>query len=231
MSRIEPDPWLAARLGVPAHRIRLDGLPAVVPGWPEGFLWTRVPVDALDTVAWLSGQGFRLVDTTVTLVRTALPMTPAEDAVLRRACPLDKERVGAIAYDAFQHGRFFADPVIGPATARRIKRDWAESFFAGARGTDMIVAERAGKAAGFLLVIAGSDAAIIDLIAVDESHRGHGLARAMVAEALRLLPDCPLWRVGTQLANIASLRLYAGIGFVPESAAYVLHRHADGTDA
>lgn len=226
MSRLEPDAWLAAQLGLPAHRLHVESVPETAPAWPEGFVWARVPAAALDTVAWLTGHGFRLVDTTVTLVRTALPMAPAAGgAALRRARPIDRPRVAAIAHDAFGQGRFFADPAIGVAAARRLKRSWVESFFAGARGTDMIVVESEGEAAGFLLVIAGADAGIIDLVAVDERHRGRGFARAMIAEALRLLPDRPLWRVGTQLANIASLRLYTGIGFVPESAAHVVHRH------
>lgn len=223
---LAPDPWLAAQLGVPAHRARLDAAPQATPVWPEGLVWTRVPADGLDTVAWLTAQGFRLVDTMVTLVRTGLPMAPvAAKLDLRRARPLDRERVGIIAGDAFVHGRFFADPAVGAATARRLKRNWAENFFSGGRGTDMIVAVVDGVVAGFLLVNTGPDEGVIDLIAVDSRYRGRGLARAMIAEALRALPDCPLWRVGTQLANIASLRLYIGIGFVPESAAHVLHRH------
>jgi len=71
--------------------------------------------------------------------------------------------------------------------------------------------------------------------AVDPAWRGKGLAQGMIAHALdhcHALNRCrempPPMRVGTQLGNAASLRLYGGLGFRQTSASYVLHLHKKG---
>ncbi len=79
---------------------------------------------------------------------------------------------------------------------------------------------------GFLLLLGPTgNALVIDLIAVDESMRGRGVAGAMIGFAARAFPDAGRVRVGTQAANVPSLRLYERLGFRTVATQYVVHSH------
>ena len=69
------------------------------------------------------------------------------------------------------------------------------------------------------------DALIIDLIAVEPSHQGNGLATAMIKFAADY---CGKWQrmlVGTQVSNIPSIRTYEKLGFRMCGSSYVFHYH------
>ncbi|GAB6126588.1 GNAT family N-acetyltransferase [Humidesulfovibrio idahonensis] len=236
-----PDAWLAGLLGKPCFHLSgaLAGLdPADVPAGPC-FVGAKAAADDAPALLRLQQLGFRVVDVNLQLVRPAEPLVMAAGTAggVRFASPGDEPGVRALARAAFEHNRFHRDPEVGPELAGRIKEEWAANFFAGRRGDWMIVAEATAQAApgtgavaGFLQLLSGPGGAlVIDLVAVDAAWRGRGLARAMIAQALgacRTQP--PPMRVGTQLGNAASLRLYAGLGFRHESASYVLHLHKKG---
>ena len=119
------------------------------------------------------------------------------------------------------------DPV---ETANRIKREWVRSYCEGQRGECLLVARQAGRVTGFLAVLStqvgGKTAAVIDLIAVDAGRRGQGVGAALVRHFLRnWCARTEVLRVGTQIANAASLRLYQQCGFSMVDASYVLHAH------
>ena len=83
---------------------------------------------------------------------------------------------------------------------------------------------------GFLAVLAassdGEETRVIDLIAVGSEHQGRRVGKAMVAYFVRrYVGVCTLLRVGTQVANLASLRLYEKEGFLMDEATFVLHAH------
>jgi ribosomal protein S18 acetylase RimI-like enzyme len=66
---------------------------------------------------------------------------------------------------------------------------------------------------------------IIDLIAVDERHRRKGIATGMIAYAESHCGHFETIRVGTQVANIPSLRFYERAGFLVSASNYVFHYH------
>jgi ribosomal protein S18 acetylase RimI-like enzyme len=89
-----------------------------------------------------------------------------------------------------------------------------------------VVARCDNVPAGFLqLLRSAADDMVIDLIAVDTAYRGRGVARAMIGFASANC-DCggPVL-VGTQVANIPSVRLYETLGFRLTAAHYVFHHH------
>lgn len=192
-----------------------------------GFRWTTTsPQDVLAAQA-LTDQGFYIVDTRVTLEKK-LPsriIAPIPQGyAIRASQPTDEEQVTAIASTAFTCNRFYNDPAILPLSASKIKEMWARNFFRGMRGDIMVVATQGKKVVGFNLVLKKDDVLVIDLIAVDAAHRQRGLASAMIA-ASATTPGINLMRVGTQLANIASLRAYQKAGFVITGAEHVWHCH------
>jgi ribosomal protein S18 acetylase RimI-like enzyme len=158
-------------------------------------------------------------------------METRADTRVRLARAGDREAVASLAGRAFRFSRFHLDPAIPRGLADRVKAGWAANFFAGARGDAMVVAEQDGAVAGFLLLLRGpSDGVTIDLIAVAPESARQGLARAMIGFAAQGAGGARPkgWRVGTQAANIASVRLYESLGFRLSQAQFVLHHHGRG---
>jgi ribosomal protein S18 acetylase RimI-like enzyme len=82
--------------------------------------------------------------------------------------------------------------------------------------------------AGFLAVALSGEAAVIDLVGVAPHMQSRGLGSALVqAFVSRWRSKAQVLRVGTQIANVASLRLYQRCGFWLEDARYVLHCHRE----
>ena len=99
------------------------------------------------------------------------------------------------------------------------------NYFSGKRGDSLVVGEAGGVAAGFLLLLQSDEKLVIDLIAVAEDHRGAGIGRGMIAFAAASFPQLKTMQVGTQIANIPSIRLYERLGFRMVDAQHILHCH------
>ncbi len=226
MISLAKDPWLSEVMALPVHRASVDGDADVALDGPRGFYFSRVPAAEIGKVNALAAIGFRLVDTGVTLERGKTAHAAGRDITVRAAVPQDREAVADIARRGFRFSRFHLDPRIPRALADEIKAQWAENFFRGKRGDAMIVAEARGMPIGFLqLLRAGDGALVIDLIAVAADHRGKGIGSAMIAWAADNAPGDRM-RVGTQAANVDSLRFYENLGFRTVATAYVMHLHA-----
>ena len=90
----------------------------------------------------------------------------------------------------------------------------------------MVVAEQGGEIVGFTqLLKASGEVLIIDLIAVKATYRGQGVAQEMIRFSSSAFGHTSVMRVGTQIANTVSLRVYQGMGFRIVSSGYVFHHH------
>ena len=227
------DAWLTAALARHCFRLNLarplsvdDAAMPTDLGSPL-FIDTRLPVDRPDLCAGVEDLGFRLVDTSITLarpVRCGEAVPPA--GTVRFAEAADRAEIEAIARSSFRYSRFHLDPRIPDAAADHVKALWAGNFFDGGRGDHMVVAIADRTVAGFVALLdSGDGELVIDLIAVAPAHQGAGLARAMIAFAEANCGRPRALRVGTQLANLPSLRLYLGDGFQLTEARYVFHLH------
>jgi len=225
------DGWLGDILGCAAWRV------SVGPHGPDrdaigrigapAFLYAKLPTSDTRAVASLDALGFHVVDTNVTLEREAAPPFAATG---RNACrfarPEDCAAVRALAGRAFSHSRLHLDSAVPREAADRSRAEWAANYFAGARGDHMVVADGDGACRGFLQLLGPAAGVLtIDLIGVDPSARRRGIARDMIAFAAAGLPGIARLRVGTQVANVPSLRLYEALGFRVAETSYVLHCH------
>lgn len=220
------DAWLGDLLGRPAFHLSPDADPAAPVAGPA-FVDAKVPTADIRRAHALSGASYRFIDTNVQLDRATgtLPVPKAHPEI-RAAVSEDAEGVQSVAGDSFCFDRFHADPGIPDTVADRIKSAWAGNYFTGTRGNRMIVAADGVSVLGFLQIIDRPDVSIIDLIAVAPGAQGRGLATAMIVHAVASGRSVP-WRVGTQIANVPSLRLYERLGFRVSSSQYVFHRHVD----
>lgn len=234
--KLTPDPWLAGYLGgevyrfAPAENAPLDDpgpLREVQERPGPVFMYAKIPTTWLAAVQACEDAGFRLVDTNVTFDKKSEPGGPPAGYPfqVRPARPEDRAGVTDLARRSFVYSRFHLDPDVPRAVADAIKGGWVDNFFTGKRGDAMIVAAEGSRIVGFLqLLYVGADTTVIDLIAVDEAYRGRGLAGAMIGLAQRE-PGRAVMKVGTQAANITSMRMYEKIGFRLCETSYVLHYH------
>ena len=234
--RLATDAWLSGLLGRPAWTVVPEGGAAPLSELSKpGAQFATARVDAADTVGAMALQafGFRAVDMGLTLEAGRVEV--ANGGAARFAVPGDRAAVEAIAGSAFRFSRFHLDPMLPKPLADKVKATWAANWFRGTRGDGMVVAEDPqGTVSGFLqLRWAAEERLVIDLIAVRQDCTRRGLARAMIGfvqshgtgDARR--PRGMI--VGTQAANIASVRLYESLGFRLRDARFVLHHHGSGS--
>lgn len=231
------DHWLAEQFGRPAFKLNAaalmdaslrerDSIRRTLDS-QNAFAWAKVPVSALDELRVVESIGFRVVDTNVTFEGEMREMEPTGlGACVRVAAVADEPAVVALARRSFRNSRFHQDASIGIDVADRLKSEWARAFFRGSRGDVMFAADLDGTVAAFALALRASDgAAVIDLIAVDQAHRGRGIAGRLVVAAARSLRSTWL-RAGTQLTNFGAIRCYGRLGLRASRTECVLHFHA-----
>lgn len=200
------------------------------------FYYAKAPTHQVETVAALTTLGFRVVDVNITLScapqMIASPVCHA-GLVIREATTHDGDAILAIAASCFRYSRFHLDPAIPSERAHAIKRAWVQSYLERRRGEQLLAVFAGERPLGFLAVldakIKGKSARVIDLIGVDETRQRCGVGKALVGA---FLVDCTkrgaLAVVGTQAANLPSLRLYEAMGFRVCETTYVLHAHVGG---
>ena len=229
------DAWLSGVAGMSCFKLSGDGessaVRAALAAAGSGFFFSKVPVTSVGLTRRLCDAGFYLVDTNVVLEMPARPRTaapPAFEVALAQAA--DHAAAQAIAGSSFAFSRFHLDPLFPHATADLIKREWIRSYCEGRRGDALFVARKDGQVAGFLAALVaktgGKSVAVIDLIAVERHARGNGVGPALVARYHdHYAGQVDILRVGTQIANVASLGLYRRCGFGVAESGYVLHAH------
>ena len=92
----------------------------------------------------------------------------------------------------------------------------------------MVIATIDSKIIGFLqLLKKKSEYFIIDLIATDKKHQKKGVAKSMIDYAQSYYSSKQIKKivVGTQIANIPSIKFYQKLGFIIKDAKYVFHYH------
>jgi ribosomal protein S18 acetylase RimI-like enzyme len=195
------------------------GAPGDLANAARGTYLARVPTDRVADLHALCDAGMRVVDVGVTLERIG----SGQPLNLEWARPGDAEALARIAETAFTRTRFHLDPDIPAAVATAIKRDWVAGALAGRRGDGVLVQRRDGAAVGFLVMLKRGHDAVIDLIGVAPEHQGAGVGRTLVRGLLGMVPGGV--SVGTQAANVASIRFYERLGFGVTQTVYNLHMH------
>ena len=231
------DPWLSGIVGYDVIRVCLENDEAIDPKMifpgPDGrrtaFFYAKLPVTSVAQVGALTHAGFRVVDVNVTFEREPAEI-PLGDAILVHDLrPEDENDVLAIASSAFVYSRFHLDPFLSKELANNIKREWITSYIRRQRGERLFVAKKDGRTVGFLALLVTGDSkktAVIDLIGVAKDMQGSGIGRRLVEYHIKdAYQKYARLVVGTQIANLPSIRLYSKCGYTISNSAYVLHAH------
>lgn len=189
-------------------------------------------LDTLDVEALrvLGAIGFYVVDATVTLATGDTRASIDATVTVCEATPAMYDDILSVAGSAFRYSRFHLDPQVPLALAHRIKREWIASYTRKERGALLLAGAVDGRTAGFLAVldqqIDGRRVRTIDLIGVDSAYQGRGVGTALTRYFVNAYArDFDVLQVGTQAANVPSLRMYMKCGFIPTSTGYVAHLH------
>jgi len=196
---------------------------------PVGFAYAKVDCVDIAAIKVLEKAGFNLIDTSMQFDRSNmgswLEVELPTGYDVRFAELDDKAAVEKVAATSFVFTRFHLDPMIPDKMANDIKSHWAGNFFIGKRGDWMVVLTFHGKVVGFLQLLSKDGTNIIDLMAVDKTHQGKGLAARMIEFAAKQCGEWDRMLVGTQLSNIPSMRAYEKLGFRMCDSSYVFHYH------
>lgn len=237
---LEEDVWLSGQMSLPVFKMGSEGsispqlLQKKLESFPHCFCYTKIPSTSTSLLSKLTDYGFHIVDVNLLFSYqyndAALQSNDREYITIDIYNEPDENDILRIAQSNFKYSRFHLDPKIVKKTADSIKRNWVENYCNRKRGDRLFVAKMNDIPVGFLAVIKGKwenqDCAVIDLIGVDASVQGKGIGTALVLyfqneygkRHTHLL-------VGTQAANIPSVRLYEKCGFRLCDSKYVLHYH------
>lgn len=230
------DTWLSEVFGYDVFKINLENnetldskniFPKELP--KRAFYYAKVPVTAVSQVGNLTNAGFRVIDVNVTFERQPEVITSNENIIVRDVKPEDEIDVLKIAESSFVYSRFHLDPQVSKELADKIKREWIANYVRKQRGERLLVAEINGKPAGFLAeLVTNEKIGVIDLIGVDKNMQGQGVGKKLVqfhiSDAMKKYTSL---LVGTQVANIPSMRLYQTCGYEISNSSYVLHAHVN----
>jgi len=232
------DLWLSGVFGKDVYRIALDSSASLDESLKKEvkalqtkavFLYAKIATTDMAGIKFLEDLSFNLVDTNILLEKQAevdLKLTGRNE--VRFARDEDEDLISEVARNSFQFSRFHQDPKTPKVIADKIKEEWARNFFHGKRGSHMIAGLVDGKIKGFLQLLNDNRGNfIIDLIAAHPSARNRNLATDMIAFAQLHCPGIKTFLVGTQVANVVSLRLYEKLGFRIKDSHYVFHYHSD----
>jgi len=198
----------------------------------RAFYYAKVPVTSVAQVGALTKAGFRVIDVNVTFEREPAQSVESDSTIIvRGVLPKDEAAILDIAESAFVYSRFHLDPFVSKELADKIKREWIANYVRGQRGERLLMAEVDGKPAGFLaLFVTGEKEKIgvIDLIAVAKNMQGRGVGMRLVQYHINdAVQKYARLMVGTQIANIPSMRLYQTCGYEISNSTYVLHAHVN----
>lgn len=237
---VHEDKWLSEVLGRPSFRVDLpkadeDSFREVDShqrGREAAFYFAKIETGEVDQVRLLGRAGFFVVDVNVTFELTDPARLSSTDLPVEvgEVTSASKGRVLHIAGSCFRYSRFHLDPLVPAALAHRMKREWIHNYIEKKRGDHLFIAYREGRPAGFLASLLtennGRSTAVIDLVGVAEEDQKRRVGESLVTAFVQhYQATASSFIVGTQVANIPSVRLYEKLGFTLKRSQYVLHMH------
>lgn len=245
---INQDRWLASIFGHNVFRIDIDSrdvssdknrceIAAKIRGHAAeqktAMYYSKVDTKEVELVRQFIAGGLYVVDVNVTFaIETRSNRTPAQagEIAISEVQSEHREKVLEIAGSCFRYSRFHLDPLVSQQIADQVKHDWILNYISKKRGERLWAALIGEQPVGFLAVLAsesnGKRIRTIDLVGVDTSYQGRGVGHALGSFFIsQYRNDCDLLQVGTQAANVPSMRLYEKLGFSISSTQYVLHMH------
>lgn len=200
-------------------------------------LTLRVPPRDYDIIQTCMRMNFDFVDVLVTYTIDMkkvdeAKISPPADFVVRTKLEDDLRPLMRIAQSSFVKDRFHADKRFNQDKADQFHSKWIYNSLTGVAADEVIVAQVDGKPAGFTTLklnrelsdAIGIRSGSMILSAVDDSLRGRGIYRHMIAGGLRWFKGkSDVVDLGTQIDNLPVQRAWCGLGFKPAAHLVTMH--------
>jgi GNAT superfamily N-acetyltransferase len=215
--------WDSEFFGVPIARAEIadDTVAAAVDG-ARGLgvqcLYLVVPNAHPSSLEDAIRRGGRLVDLRLTLELEAPTAFPP---AVREATPDDVALLVPHARRLSSSSRFRADPRFSPEAVEEMYEIWLERC-----GRDGVVIVPNESLEGFVGTRKEQGVVSVDLVYVDPTSRGRGVAARLVQAAVAGAQGRRA-RVATQAWNLAAQRLYYGLGVRPRALDAIVHLWLD----
>jgi GNAT superfamily N-acetyltransferase len=227
-----------------ASQVTLKTLPATIEFCHDNevrFLVARCSTSDLAVAQEMEQLGFLLMDTLVYYSRD-LDNIPAElippshqsgQIQVRTVFPGEAEAVKRVAQRAFRDyfGHYHADARLDPVKCDETYADWAlQSCRSKEVADEVLVALQDGGIKGFLtLQLRDPDLGEGILFGVDPETQGQGIGRLLMMHAIQwfLSRGIKQMQISTQIINLASQMVWAGLGFRLSHSYYTFHKWFD----
>lgn len=232
------DKWLTEQIGKNVYQLIISNSPKddFVKNWEnfkvehanENYLiFSKINTCLVSMEKALIDADFKLIDTNLKfeLKEKRLSAEQQNDFKMCFSEKKHQDAIQSIARDNFSYSRFHIDPKIDNDIANQIKHNWVKSYFLGERGDAMVVAILDNEPVAFLQLIVKENQLIIDLIGVAERAQRMGIASSMINFASTNIKR-PIIKVGTQIGNLPSTKLYQKLGFLLTESYNVFHYHS-----
>ena len=233
------DEWLSEQIAKSVYQLKVNDLleDNFTQDWKvfkkchikeDYFVFSKISTNSVNIWQCLEKANFKLIDTNVKFELNNNKLSEKQQHNDIEICFAEKKHqhaVGKIARDNFLYSRFHLDPLIDNDIANQIKQNWAKNYFFGKRGNEMVLALVHNEPVGFLQLIIKEKELFIDLIGVDKIAQGRGVASSMIQFASTNIKSSCI-KVGTQIGNLPSIKLYQKLGFVLTESDYVFHYHS-----
>jgi ribosomal protein S18 acetylase RimI-like enzyme len=186
--------------------------------------------------SYLPSLGFDWVDLVLRVALNGLHKTSLRPArfTLRRADPGDSDAISAIAGQAFDHGRYHADPRFSGELADRRYRQWAINALAGSHPDEhLYVMGEPGNVQGFYHVALDESVADLRLAAVAPELQGTMLGFDLYLAVLDTLKELGVRRVVSTVSgtNTSVINVYSMLGFRFSEPEIIYHWHVPRSQA
>ena len=138
----------------------------------------------------------------------------------------EKKVVIDIAFKNFKFSRFHLDKRLSVRKSNLVKKKTLENYFLGDRSDKIFVQFYKNKISGFcLLKYENINEVRIDLICIDKKFSKKGLATDLLKYCINSLKKMNKKKIitSTQERNLAAIKLYKALKFIPKSKFYLYH--------
>jgi dTDP-4-amino-4,6-dideoxy-D-galactose acyltransferase len=231
--------WDSQFLGFQVARLEAVAAPvialdtALTKAREAGYKLLYVVIDPTDSDAAevMCHAGAWLADRKVTFVMD-LPQIgelARADTVINTATEFTPH-LESLAWQSGEYSRFRLDPRFAPHVFKDLYSQWLHNSLTGEIARVVLVFRNKDGVEQGLLTLGGKDnRADIGVLAVDESLRGKGVARCLVATAIEQAREwgCHDLQVITQSQNEQACRFYLKCGFHLEQEQHIYHLWID----
>jgi ribosomal protein S18 acetylase RimI-like enzyme len=180
--------------------------------------------DDLPQLWALTAAGFRVTDLGVIFSRrlesharsSGRGGSAKDDSIrVRASADEDLPALADLAARIFTRSRFFVDPFYGRDATEELHRRWITNLHHGLADIVLVALAPASTPIGFVTCRVQAGRGDIALVGVDPAHRGKGVARTLLDEALQWFAEhgAREVRVKTQATNYPAATLYERAGF------------------